>query len=336
MDIQNISTGWVYSYVWDNKDYASWAAYLGFQLFYCLYLTFEIPSKFKQTLIWFTIVFAVAVNIGAAVSAFFFLDCLMFNTNPDPATCGSQLHACYFFEAIAFLLSYILLFYRKYVLIPSQIFNRTGLLDSLVLLLCIALSLTLNVSCIYGDIDTCFNQDIYQASASVLSFVYFEIWFLYSVSIQSLQQQTTSSRRISGKQKLEIFQLSLLTGTMAFIYLVGSISYHTWGGNFYTNAMWNMGWCILPLLCIQTVISRRFLDIFKNTGLVTNTKTVNGRDQERESVTTKPLTRVSTVSSRMSISKISSSAGVSSLSRARERSSIVRQTEFPKLPGAPS
>ncbi|KAJ3127475.1 hypothetical protein HK100_009748 [Physocladia obscura] len=158
---------------------------------------------------------------------------------------------------------------------PSE-FLYPGLVDFIVMLICIAGSLALNVVCIYGDIEFCFTQDIYQASACILSFLYYELWFLVKVGRmtylgQNPDTMTTTSTKIRTHQvKVEVFQLSLLTGSMALIYLAGSLSYKTWGGNFYTNAMWNLGWCMLPLLSVQSVMSKRFMSLFKaeQTGLV--------------------------------------------------------------------
>ncbi|KAJ3231380.1 hypothetical protein HDU77_001118 [Chytriomyces hyalinus] len=49
---------------------------------------------------------------------------------------------------------------------------------------------------------------------------------------------------------------------MTFLYLVGSISYKTWGGNFYINILWNMGFYVLPLYSVDSVVSPKFLKLF--------------------------------------------------------------------------
>ncbi|KAI9329441.1 hypothetical protein BDR26DRAFT_872383 [Obelidium mucronatum] len=209
--------------------------------------------------------------MGASISGLFFIDCLLFNTHPDPNVCHRQLNACYVFEALCYLFSYYLLFFRKFIVVPSELFDKPGALDFFIMLICMGCSLALNVPCIYGDIVTCFNQDIYQAGACCLSFLYFEILFLVQVAGKTFEASSNSRKstsRTTGRQKIEILQMCVLTGSIALVYLFGSLSYKSWGGNFYTNAMWNMGWCVLPLFCIQTVMSRRFMDLFKETGLV--------------------------------------------------------------------
>ncbi|KAJ3239811.1 hypothetical protein HDU81_005309 [Chytriomyces hyalinus] len=246
-------SGWVYNYTWSNYDNCTWAAFLLYQMYYTLNLTNQFIFKFKKTPIWCVIFLALLSNLGSAASGAAFLDCLTFSQNP---VCEAQLHACYSFEALTFIFAYFLLFYRKYMLIPSTILVCTGFTDVFILVLCISLSLALNVVCIYGDIEFCFGQDIYQSIACVLALVYFEIWFFYCVAVQTMEKSV----------KTDIFQLCSQTASMNVVYLIGSISYKTWGGNFYTNAMWNMGWCMLPLFSIQAVISRRFLRLFKPTG----------------------------------------------------------------------
>ncbi|KAI8832254.1 hypothetical protein BJ741DRAFT_614834 [Chytriomyces cf. hyalinus JEL632] len=246
-------SGWVYNYSWSHYDDCTWAAFLLYQLYYTLSLMNQFSYKFKRTAIWLVIFLALISNLGAAISGAAFIDCLTFSSNP---VCEAQLHACYSFEALTFMFAYFLLFYRKLMLIPSE-FLSSGFVDTFVLLLCVALSLALNVVCIYGNIGFCFTQDIYQAVACSVAFFYFEIWFFYCVAVM-----TTMERR----KKFDILQLCTQTASMNVVYLTGSISYKTWGGNFYTNAMWNMGWCMLPLFCIQAVISRRFLSHFQPAG----------------------------------------------------------------------
>ncbi|ORY37610.1 hypothetical protein BCR33DRAFT_721349 [Rhizoclosmatium globosum] len=123
----------------------------------------------------------------------------------------------------------------------------------IVLLVCISLNLAANLPCLYMDLTTCFNQDLYQAIAAGISFAYFDVWFLIVVARKTFEK--------GGKW--EVLQLSALTGSITAIYLAGSVSYKShWGGNFYTNILWNMGYCILPLFCIDSVVSPKFLKLF--------------------------------------------------------------------------
>ncbi|KAJ3376975.1 hypothetical protein HDU80_003547, partial [Chytriomyces hyalinus] len=158
----------------------------------------------------------------------------------------------------------------KYKVVPEKI-GYTGAVDMVVLVACCSLNFAADVPCLYSDINTCFFQDVYQASAGALSFLYFDLWFLVCVTRKTFEK--------GGKW--EVLQLCALTGSMTFIYLVGSISYKTWGGNFYTNILWNMGYCVLPLYCIDSVVSPKFLKMFskdKNSGTKRTSQTTSHDD----------------------------------------------------------
>ncbi|KAI9329447.1 hypothetical protein BDR26DRAFT_872399 [Obelidium mucronatum] len=254
---QTITTGWTYNSVWNNKDYSNWVAALTFKLLYCLRIAFEIPPKFKNKLIWHTIIASLLINSGATVATFFFTDCLLFahtnslNDEVPPSHASEscygklQLHRlCFLLETIAFLVSFSLLLYRKYLIMPSvHTYAYRGLQDLMVFLICSGLSSVSDLACLlwgFNNQSGCLQYAFYQSMACLISHFYFEIWFLYSVAVQSLRD---SSSKVSLKQKLKILQLSLPTTLMVIIHLIGTLYCKIDGGgsgNFYTNMMWNM------------------------------------------------------------------------------------------------
>ncbi|KAI8611184.1 hypothetical protein BC830DRAFT_1142306 [Chytriomyces sp. MP71] len=223
------TTGFLSVYVWGNIDNATWCAFLMYQLYFSFVVLNEALLNYKYTFIWALVFFALAANIATSIAGFFLLDCLTFSTNPDPNTCNSRLHAYYVLSSCSFMCGFGLLFYRKLKVVPEQL-GKSGLIDMLVVITCCALNLAANVPCMYSDINTCFLQDIYQAVACGITFAYFDVWFLIKVTQKSFEKGS----------KGEILQLSALTGSLTVIYLVGSVCYKTWGGNFYTNILWNM------------------------------------------------------------------------------------------------
>ncbi|KAI8831335.1 hypothetical protein BJ741DRAFT_617347 [Chytriomyces cf. hyalinus JEL632] len=245
------TTGFITGYVWGGLDNATWCAFLMYQLYYSFVILNEAALSYKRTFIWALVFFAIACNVMASISGFFLLDCFTFNLTPDPHVCDERMHVYYALECVCFCLGFWLLFYRKFKVVPDKI-GYPGALDMIVLVACCSLNLAADVPCLYSDITTCFLQDVYQASAGALSFLYFDVWFLISVSRKTFEKGN----------KWEVLQLSSLTGSITFVYLVGSISYKTWGGNFYTNIIWNMGYCVLPLYCIDSVVSPKFLKMF--------------------------------------------------------------------------
>ncbi|KAJ3239516.1 WD repeat-containing protein 24, partial [Chytriomyces hyalinus] len=236
------TTGFVTRYIWSSLDNATWCAFLMYQLYYSFVILNEAALNHKQTFIWALVFFAIACNMMASISGFFLLDCTMFNLTPDPHICDGQMHVYYALEGMCYCLGFWLLFYRKYKVVPEKI-GYTGAVDVVVLVACCSLNLAKNVRCFYSDINTCFLQDVFQASAGALSFLYFDLWFLVCVMRKTFE----------GGSKWEVLQLCALTGSMTFLYLVGSISYKTWGGNFYTNILWNI---------VDSVVSPKFLKLF--------------------------------------------------------------------------
>ncbi|KAJ3237586.1 hypothetical protein HDU78_004024 [Chytriomyces hyalinus] len=211
------TTGFVTGYIWSSLDNATWCAFLMYQLYYSFVILNEAALNYKQTFIWALVFFAIACNMMASISGFFLLDCFTFNLTPDPHICDGQMHAYYALEGMCYCLGFWLLFYRKYKVVPDKI-GYTGAIDTDVLAACCSLNLEKkNVRCFYSDINTCFLQDVFQASAGALSFLYFDLWFLVCVMRKTFE----------GGSKWEVLQLCALTGSMTF--LVGSISYKTWG-----------------------------------------------------------------------------------------------------------
>ncbi|TPX74788.1 hypothetical protein CcCBS67573_g03952 [Chytriomyces confervae] len=245
------TTGFITGYIWSSLDNATWCAFLMYQLYYSFVVLNEAVLNHKQTFIWALVFFAIACNMMAPISGFFLLDCFMFNLTPDPHICDGQMHVYYALEGMCYCLGFWLLFYRKYKVVPEKI-GYTGAVDMVALVACCSLNLAKNVRCFYSDINTCFLQDVFQASAGALSFLYFDLWFLVCVMRKTFE----------GGSKWEVLQLCALMGSMTFLYLVGSISYKTWGGNFYTNILWNMGFCVLPLYSVDSVVSPKFLKLF--------------------------------------------------------------------------
>ncbi|KAJ3236880.1 hypothetical protein HDU81_010245 [Chytriomyces hyalinus] len=245
------TTGFVTGYPWGSLDNATWCAFLVYQLYYSFVILNEAALNYKLTFIWALVFSALAFNIMSAITGLYLIDCFIFNTTPDPHVCDYRMHIYYPIECMCFCLGFWLLFYRKYKVVPEKL-GYPGALDVVVLMACCCLNLAADIPCLYSDITTCFLQDVYQASAGALSFLYFDVWFLVCVSRKTFEKGS----------KWEVLQLTALTGSVTFIYLVGSISYKTWGGNFYTNTIWNMGYCILPLYCIESVVSPKFLKMF--------------------------------------------------------------------------
>ncbi|KAJ3222411.1 hypothetical protein HDU81_009925 [Chytriomyces hyalinus] len=245
------TTGFVLVYAWGSLDNATWTAFLMYQLYYSLVILIEATLSHKRTFIWGIVFFAISCNIIAAISAFFLLDCDLFNLTPDPDVCDTPFRVYSFLGGICFCSGFFLLFYRKVKLVPERLGYR-GALDFFVLLCCWALNLAAVVPCLFEDMNTCFNQDVYLASAGGLSFLYFDLWFLVCVTRKKFEKGS----------KFEVLQLSALTGSMTLVYLIGSISFKTWGGNFYTNTIWNMGYCMLPLFCVDSVVSPKFVKLF--------------------------------------------------------------------------
>ncbi|KAI8608306.1 hypothetical protein BC830DRAFT_17381 [Chytriomyces sp. MP71] len=243
-------SGWIAQYQWSLVDNSTWASFLLYQLYYSLVLFTHFYVSYKPTAIWGLIFCSIIINVCAAISGFAFLDCYTFTTSLDPNACIHQLHPCYAFEALCFMFTYVLLFYRKYRVAPSTLFYP-GLLDFIIMLTCISFSLALNVPCIYGDIATCFQQDIYQATGSAISFLYFDLYYILHVSRQSFKPH---ARR-------DILHLCLQTGSISMIYLTGSIAYKAGVGNYYTNMMWNMGWCMVPVYATESVLSSKFQNL---------------------------------------------------------------------------
>ncbi|KAJ3250957.1 hypothetical protein HDU77_006230 [Chytriomyces hyalinus] len=270
------TTGFVTGYIWSSLDNATWCAFLMYQLYYSFVILNEAALNHKQTFIWALVFFAIACNMMASISGFFLLDCFTFNLTPDPHICDGQMHVYYALECMCFCLGFWLLFYRKYKVVPEKI-GYTGAVDMVVLVACCSLNFAADVPCLYSDINTCFLQDVYQAGAGALSFLYFDVWFLVCVTRKTFEKGS----------KWEVLQLCALTGSMTFIYLVGSISYKTWGGNFYTNIIWNMGYCVLPLYCIDSVVSPKFLKMFskdKTSGTKRTSQTTSHDDPSTASV----------------------------------------------------
>ncbi|KAJ3204075.1 hypothetical protein HDU82_006091 [Entophlyctis luteolus] len=243
----NASTGWTYNYTWSNLDYATWSGCLLGQLFLTIPVITETLLNFKTTTIWAFVAVALILQYGDVIANYFMLDCLMFGS--DPNACTSAMHGAYVLNSLVFIAGFILLFYRKLKVAPEIIF-KDGLLDICVLLACIA-----NVPCMYSDLDTCFNADIFQAVGTGICFAYFDLWFLIKVM----------QKKFERGSRLEVAQVCISTGTITVVYLAGSICYKSWGGNFYTNILWNMGYCFLPLLCIDSVVSPRFTQMFVKT-----------------------------------------------------------------------
>ncbi|KAJ3230520.1 hypothetical protein HDU78_008288 [Chytriomyces hyalinus] len=260
------TTGFVTGYIWSGLDNATWCAFLMYQLYYSFVILNEAALNHKPTLIWAFVFLAIACNIAASISGFFLLDCFTFNLTPDPNICNDKMHVYYFLECMCFCAGFFLLFYRKLKVVPETL-GYPGAVDVVVLTACCALNLAADVPCLYSDINTCFLQDVYQASAGGLSFLYFDAWFLVCVTRKTFEKGN----------KWEVLQLTALTGSMTFVYLVGSISYKTWGGNFYTNIIWNMGYCVLPLYCVDSVVSPKFLKLFAKEKSITRPSEVGSR-----------------------------------------------------------
>ncbi|KAJ3394913.1 hypothetical protein HDU84_005848 [Entophlyctis sp. JEL0112] len=269
------STGWTYNYTWSSLDYATWAGCLLAQLFLTIPVINETLLGFKNAAIWMFVAIAIVLQYANVVANYFLLDCFIFGTDPDPAACDRQMHAAYVFNAVVFIAGFVLLFYRKLKVSPETLV-RTGLIDFAVLLLCIALNLAANIPCMYSSLTICFNSDIFQAIAAGISFGFFDLWFMIK----------TMSNKYEKASRLEMAHICVSTGTMTVVYLVGSICYKKWGGNFYTNILWNMGYCLLPLLCIDSVVSPRFTNLFKKShsrGL-SSSSVAAGLNKDRESV----------------------------------------------------
>ncbi|KAI8824713.1 hypothetical protein BJ741DRAFT_714884 [Chytriomyces cf. hyalinus JEL632] len=260
------TTGFVYVYVWSGLDNASWCAFLMYQLYYSFVILNEAALNHKPTFIWLIVFVAIACNMMASVSGFFLLDCFTFNLTPDPHICDGKAHVYYFLGCVCYCIGFFLLFYRKLKVVPETI-GYPGAVDLVVLLGCCGLNLAADVPCLYKDINTCFLQDVYQASAGGLSFLYFDAWFLVCVTRKTFEKGS----------KWEVLQLCALTGSMTLVYLAGSISYKTWGGNFYTNIIWNMGYCVLPLYCIDSVVSPKFLKLFAKEKSITRPSEAGSR-----------------------------------------------------------
>ncbi|KAI8831358.1 hypothetical protein BJ741DRAFT_617423 [Chytriomyces cf. hyalinus JEL632] len=248
-------TGWVIeSYEWSNLDNATWITSILFKIYFTFSLIRPLKTHYKKAVIWVIITAAIVINFAASISGIVFLDCLVFSA--DSSRCNVQLHVGYTLDGAAFLSGYVLLFYRKFCVVPSKL-GRTGLVDLVVMLICMAFSLALNIPCICGDMSVCFGQDMFQAVAAGLSFVYFDMFYMIQIS----------QYNIDRRRRNEALELSYATGGMAAVYIFGSVSYKTWGGNFYTNMLWNVGWCLWPVFAIKSVMSRKFVKLLlHNTG----------------------------------------------------------------------
>ncbi|KAI8619563.1 hypothetical protein BC830DRAFT_1103452 [Chytriomyces sp. MP71] len=256
-------TGWVWTkYVWTSNDNVTWISFFLYQLYYTFILLYRFHHSSKWTAVWKLMLTAICLNFGAALSGLVYLDCSTFNLRGN---CTIQRRITYIFELFLFLSSYILLWYRKSRVVASSLL-QPGILDATVMVVCIICSLTANVPCIVSTIEFCFAMDVFQASGATISFIYFDLLYMFLVSKKSFTQ----------KQKAQAFELSFVTGSMSAVYLLGSISYKTWGGNFYTNLLWNMGWCLLPLFSIESVMSPNFTKMFETKSLEADTKGTAG------------------------------------------------------------
>ncbi|KAI9349030.1 hypothetical protein BDR26DRAFT_852845, partial [Obelidium mucronatum] len=252
---ETVAVGWTNSYTWSQIDNATWTGFLTLQLYCSLVLLNEAFFSHKKTLLWAIIFSSILSNMLGSISGFFLLDCLMF-TGSESITCDTPLHVYYAFQAVIYLQTFWLLYYRKLKIAPEKLIKR-GLLDTVILALSIASNLATNIPCMYSNIDYCFLQDVYQAGAVGLSFLFFDVWFL-----RQLMQKVYDAEE--KRKKWDLLQTCLGTGGVSFVYLAGSISYKTFGGNFYTNILWNIGYCMVPLACVKSIMSPQFLKVISN------------------------------------------------------------------------
>ncbi|ORY33911.1 hypothetical protein BCR33DRAFT_723117 [Rhizoclosmatium globosum] len=252
--LQNITStqtsGWIYTYTWAQRDNATWIAFQALQLVITLTLFIKSTSLAKKTLFWAVLYFGLISNFATSIAGMYYLDCITFNMDPN-ADCTHRMRANYVSVPFTFVTSFWLLYYRKVMLCRDPIY-----IDVVVFFLCSAGTLIAHMPCWFPGLKNCFGFDLGTGAGAFLAFVYFEIWFLVKISRMTM----------SPARKWYICQLSLRTGCIKAIYVLGSISYRTWGGNFYTNEMWNMGYCIAPLMVIDSVMSPRFFELFSLNG----------------------------------------------------------------------
>ncbi|ORY37587.1 hypothetical protein BCR33DRAFT_447289 [Rhizoclosmatium globosum] len=256
------TTGWQTSgYEWGSIDNATWSGFILYQLYFTFLIAVDAILTAKRTLIWGVVFLSLTSNILSAITGFLLQDCVIFNPSyaTQPATCDPQLHAYYFFECCCFVLGFWLLFYRKYKVVPETVCG-CGVMDMAVFGVCAVLNVVANLPCLYRDSVTCFQMDVYQAVAVGISFLYFDVWFMVRV--------IRNSFRKGGKW--ELVSLTMLTGSLTVVYLTGSVCYKVWGGNFYTNILWNMGYCLFPLYCIETIVNSKFMRLFNQTKSLTD------------------------------------------------------------------
>ncbi|ORY33912.1 hypothetical protein BCR33DRAFT_723118 [Rhizoclosmatium globosum] len=250
-NITNIQTsGWVYTYTWAQRDNATWIAFQLLQLVTTLTLLVKSISLAKKSLFWVVLYFGLVSNLATSITGMYYLDCITFNMDPK-ADCTRRMRTTYVTAPFTFISSFWLLYYRKLNLCRDPYF-----LDLVVFWICSIGTLTGHMPCLLPGLKNCFDFDLGTGIGALLAFLYFEIWFLIKISWMTM----------APAKKWYICQLSLRTGCIKAVYVMGSISYRAWGGNFYTNEAWNMGYCIAPLMVIDSVMSPKFFDLFSLAG----------------------------------------------------------------------
>ncbi|KAI9349040.1 hypothetical protein BDR26DRAFT_1004175 [Obelidium mucronatum] len=245
-------TGWVYSYEWTWRDNGTWLAFLVYQSYASLIQVIRSLEHRRNTIFWIVMNFGMASNILGGLSGLVYLDCLTFNEDPA-ASCEPQRMVFHVFVILYYQISFSLLYYRKLKIVPDMVV-RQGFLDAVILILCTGFLLAGNMSAFFMNEMDSFSFDLYSGIAAILVFLYFDLWFMFKITQLTMEKA----------QKWVIFQLTVRTGSIKLLYLVGSFSFRTWGGNHYTNTFWNMGYCLVSLAVIETLMSAQFLKLFKS------------------------------------------------------------------------
>ncbi|KAI8893865.1 hypothetical protein BC833DRAFT_568854 [Globomyces pollinis-pini] len=226
---------------WNPVDDYTWGISGLYALFWVGYLVVELVARFKVNALWITVAIAIPLNVIKCLIIVIYSYLLM-QMQLESAV---QLLKWYYITSGAVALTqHAAMYQRKHTLIPERYY-----LDELILVVLACITTYGELYCVMFTDPKCWLVESNMVFASnMLSLVYFDVYYCVYIS--------TMYKNQSGlKDRIKILLPCYWTLFNTLACGVGVLKFSFGSATFYSNALWNLSYMIMPLVAIQSNIS---------------------------------------------------------------------------------
>ncbi|KAI8892854.1 hypothetical protein BC833DRAFT_610456 [Globomyces pollinis-pini] len=226
---------------WNHLDDATWRLTAIVVFLWLIPLTIETLCRFKVNMMWIT----VAISIPLLAKAYIVFVHTEYLFKDDIETAFQVLWWYSVINVFVYITEYIALYQRKTFICREKYY-----LDEIMFLTVCIISTIGNIFCVL-DVYGCWSvAGEFILISLIISFLYFDIYYCFKVICLY-----KGDGKVEVKKQVLVLLPVWWTIALTFAYGYGSVVYGLGIANFYTNALWNIGCMLVPVVSVQSNIS---------------------------------------------------------------------------------